>query len=76
MSDYISRCVNGDNIISGYDTIFYLCVKIDIWVFCKLKKNVQTFTSKTTSFKHIYEKVPSAKCPHKPTENIMLLSKS
>ena len=36
----------------------------------------QTFTSKTTSLKHVFDKVSSAKWPHKLGENIMFLSKS
>ena len=36
----------------------------------------QTSTSKTTSFKHVSGKVPSAKWPHEPIENIMFSSKS
>ena len=76
-SNNVSECVNCDKIISGYDTVFDFHVKFDIlgffnfWTFF-----YQTFTSKTTSFKHVLEKVPSAKWPHELGENIMFSSKS
>ena len=37
---------------------------------------LKTFISKTASLRYVYDKVPSAKWPHKPGENNMLLSNS
>jgi len=63
--------------LSSYYTFLDFGVKIDIvdlccfWYFL-LKK----FISKTASVRYVYDKVPSAKWPHKPGEDIMCLSTS
>ena len=73
----ISKCANWAKIRSGYGTIFDFYVKFDILGFLNLSTFFdQTFTSKTASLKHVSDKVPSAKWPHKPVENIMFSSTS
>ena len=72
-----SKCVNLDKIISKYDTIIDFGVKIDIFRFCFFLWNVHvTFISKTTSLRHVSDKVLRAKWPHGTCGNIMFLSKS
>ena len=64
--------------ISSSDTTIDCRVKVDFvwfllfWVFFLL----QTFSSKTTSLRYVFDEVPSAKWPHKPCENFKGLSKS
>ena len=76
--DSVSKCVNWDKIISGYDTIFDFDVKFEIWGFCHvlLFCFAKTFISKTTSLKYVFDKVTSAKWPHTPGENLICLSTS
>ena len=74
----IWKCVNWDQMISGYDTFFDFGVKFDILGFSCSSYFflLKTFISKTASLRYVFDKVPSAKWPHKPGENIMFLSKS
>ena len=74
-----SKCVNWHTIISISDTVFdvgvrfYICLTLSCLAFFFSRK---TFISKTASLRYVSDKVPSAKWPHKPGENIMFLSKS
>ena len=70
-----SECVNWDKIISGYDTILILMwhfTFIDLLILVNLC--CLALMSKTTSLTHVFEKVPSAKWPHKLGEDILCLS--
>ena len=71
----ISKCANWVKIISKYDTFIDFGVKIDIFGFCCFWQffHLKTFLSKTA---FVSDKVPSAKWPHKPADNIMLLVKT
>ena len=60
--EQVSRLSIRESIISGYETIFDLHVKLDILGFFNFSTFVhQTFTSKTASFKHVSDKVPRGK---------------
>ena len=76
--NYVSKSVNWDKTISSSDTVFDFGVKFDIFGFCHFFRDffLKTFISKTTSLRYVFDKVPSAKWPHKPKENSMFLSKS
>ena len=60
-----------NNIQIWYDFCFW-CTKLHfwIWVFWVISF-IWAFVSKTASLSHVSNKVPRAKWPHKPKENIM-----
>ena len=75
--NHVSKCVNRDKTISSSDTVFDFGVKFNIFGFCNfLRFSLTTFISETASLRYVSDKVPSAKWPHKPQDNIMFLSKS
>ena len=73
----VSNCVKLDNTISKYDTTTVFGVKIKIFGFGVFGEFFffVTFVSKTISLRHVSNKVPSAKWPHKPWESFMFLVK-
>ena len=74
--NYVSKCVNWDKTISSSDTSFWLWCQI--WHLGMLSLLaiflLKTLISKTVSLRYVFDKVPSAKWPHKPGENIVFLS--
>ena len=75
--DSVSECFNWNKIISSSDTVIDFGVNFDNLFFAMFGiLLLNTFISKTTSLRYVSDKVPSAKWPHKPGENIMFLSKS
>ena len=76
--NYVSKGVNWDKPISSSDTIFDFGVKFDIFEFCCFWYFflLKTLISKTASLRYVFDKVPSAKWPHKPVQNIIFLLKS
>ena len=55
----------------------FFCVIFDMFgnLLCLITFLLKTCISKTTSLRHVFDKVPSAKWPHKPGVHVRYLSK-